>query len=498
MAKLRGSDDEMNLLQRCDGDDDNDDDYNNPDSLLNRSGYLNAVFTPPQHKRQPGKLGLHLALGRGQEKDQSSDEESMLDVLNKAKEKKLLAEKKAAAEKAAEDALARASIVSVEPEPARARVIPQPSFEDIKADVLADDDVGESSDGPPAQLSKIKALTASRARPITSPHIPLSVENLMEAQKYLVHEIPAERSAHNKVPRGAGRNDNLNWGDMDFDSEDNDGDSDDSGQSYGASMYKDTHVFQELDRYRQMPRRRDSLDKTIVDMGTLLQDRYKNKKLSNKKLPDFKPAAGCTTAADYILRPFCARMRKGLTVIKHNKSRWSKSSKRVLVIREDGKTLTWKPCEGDPIDSSKGKRPKLDLSKCREVRHAYEPDPESRIKTGTTTIRAKCTKEAVASKSFSLVFSKRTLDLTAASSDQCKLLMEGFSALCFRLQVERQQAAADDPNYDSDVGNCAHGSFTTDNDWASTVYGGETTASMTQSTTSRKQPSVPTESRWGL
>jgi len=38
-------------------------------------------------------------------------------------------------------------------------------------------------------------------------------------------------------------------------------------------------------------------------------------------------------------------------------------------------------------------------------------------------------------QSFSLIFPKRTVDITAKTADQCKVLMEGFSALCFRLQV---------------------------------------------------------------
>ena len=37
--------------------------------------------------------------------------------------------------------------------------------------------------------------------------------------------------------------------------------------------------------------------------------------------------------------------------------------------------------------------------------------------------------------SFALIFPKRTVDITSVTADQCKVLMEGFSALCFRLQV---------------------------------------------------------------
>ena len=54
--------------------------------------------------------------------------------------------------------------------------------------------------------------------------------------------------------------------------------------------------------------------------------------------------------------------------------------------------------------------------------------------TGTPILRQKC-EAANAHKSFALIFPKRTVDITAVTADQCKVLMEGFSALCFRLQV---------------------------------------------------------------
>jgi len=54
--------------------------------------------------------------------------------------------------------------------------------------------------------------------------------------------------------------------------------------------------------------------------------------------------------------------------------------------------------------------------------------------TGTSILRQKC-EAANAHKSFALIFPKRTVDITAVTADQCKVLMEGFSALCFRLQV---------------------------------------------------------------
>ena len=52
--------------------------------------------------------------------------------------------------------------------------------------------------------------------------------------------------------------------------------------------------------------------------------------------------------------------------------------------------------------------------------------------TGTPILHQKC-EAANAHKSFALVFPRRTVDITAVTADQCKVLMEGFSALCFRL-----------------------------------------------------------------
>lgn len=149
-------------------------------------------------------------------------------------------------------------------------------------------------------------------------------------------------------------------------------------------------------------------------------------------LPTFKPATGCTNASDFIVRCFVARLRAGITVVKHGRSRWCKSRLRVLHIHPDGRSLSWKPAEGEPASSRRP--PKLDLSTCLEVRHAWSPDPQNPMYTGTPILRQKC--EAVnAHKSFALIFKTRTVDITAVTADQCKVLMEGFSALCFRLQV---------------------------------------------------------------
>eukprot|EP00586_Coscinodiscus_wailesii_P013652 CAMPEP_0172520070 /NCGR_PEP_ID=MMETSP1066-20121228/291787_1 /TAXON_ID=671091 /ORGANISM="Coscinodiscus wailesii, Strain CCMP2513" /LENGTH=421 /DNA_ID=CAMNT_0013302763 /DNA_START=48 /DNA_END=1313 /DNA_ORIENTATION=+ len=149
-------------------------------------------------------------------------------------------------------------------------------------------------------------------------------------------------------------------------------------------------------------------------------------------LPNFKPATGCTNASDFIVRCFVARLRAGMTVVKHGRSRWCKSRLRTLNILADAQTLTWKPAVGEPPSSKRP--PKLDLSLCREVRHAWSSDPLNPMFTGTSILRLKC-EAANAHKSFALIFPKRTVDITAITADQCKVLMEGFSALCYRLQA---------------------------------------------------------------
>jgi hypothetical protein len=149
-------------------------------------------------------------------------------------------------------------------------------------------------------------------------------------------------------------------------------------------------------------------------------------------LPTFKPATGCTNASDFIVRCFVARLRSGITVVKHGRSRWCKSRLRILHIHPDGRSLSWKPALGEPASSRRP--PKLDLTTCLEVRHAWSPDPQNPMYTGTPILRQKC-EAANAHKSFALIFPKRTVDITSVTADQCKVLMEGFSALCFRLQV---------------------------------------------------------------
>lgn len=157
-------------------------------------------------------------------------------------------------------------------------------------------------------------------------------------------------------------------------------------------------------------------------------------------LPTFKPATGCTNASDFIVRCFVARLRSGITVVKHGRSRWCKSRLRILHIHPDGRSLSWKPAQGEPTSSKRP--PKLDLTTCLEVRHAWSPDPQNPMYTGTPILRQKC-EAANAHKSFALIFPKRTVDITSVTADQCKVLMEGFSALCFRLQVANLAGKAD-------------------------------------------------------
>eukprot|EP00978_Attheya_sp_CCMP212_P017390 scaffold46214_cov60-Attheya_sp.AAC.3 len=164
-------------------------------------------------------------------------------------------------------------------------------------------------------------------------------------------------------------------------------------------------------------------------------------------LPTFKPATGCTNASDFVVRCIAARLRGGVAVIKHGRSRWCRSRMRLLLLHTDGRTLTWTPAEGEPNTNKKTKTTTkrrhhaatpLDLATCSEVRHAWSPDPKCHGFTGTPILRSKCD-AANAHKSFALVFPKRTVDITAVTADQCKVLMEGLSALIYRLQIAEME-----------------------------------------------------------
>jgi len=155
-------------------------------------------------------------------------------------------------------------------------------------------------------------------------------------------------------------------------------------------------------------------------------------------LPNFRPATGCTNASDFIVRCFIARLRCGITVTKHGRSRWCKSRQRILHIHSDGKCLSWKPAKGEPTSSKRP--PRLDLTTCIEVRHVRTKDPLNPMVTSTEILRQKC-EAADVSKSFSLIFGNRTVDITAVTEDQCNIMMEGFSALCYRLQLANSTAS---------------------------------------------------------
>jgi len=214
-------------------------------------------------------------------------------------------------------------------------------------------------------------------------------------------------------------------------------------KSYDAEDYQAADEASSSSDRRRLDEYPDSIDE---DVGEKVPKEFMNMSSSNSistatqthdvrmpmYLPNFKPATGCTNASDFIVRCFIARLRSGITVVKHGRSRWCKSRLRVLHIHPDGRSLSWKPAEGEPNSSKRP--PKLDLSTCQEVRHAWSPDPNNPMYTGTTILRNKC-EAANAHKSFALIFKQRTVDITAVTADQCKVLMEGFSALCFRLQV---------------------------------------------------------------
>lgn len=175
-------------------------------------------------------------------------------------------------------------------------------------------------------------------------------------------------------------------------------------------------------------------------------------------LPTFKPAVGCILETDFLVRCFITRLRAGVTVMKHCRSRFRRTSHSIVLLLEDnGETLTWKPVDEDPSSddpSQERSSPTQDVAKacprakrlslftCREVRLATTPDAENPHYTGSAVLREKCN-VGDAHKSFALVFGHRTLDITSTTEDQCKMLTEGFSALCYRLHVrmaEQRQA----------------------------------------------------------
>jgi hypothetical protein len=317
-------------------------------------------------------------------------------------------------------------------------------------------------------IPKQKTPWKGREQPFTSPRQMLTKEKLAETEKLRIQGDEEE------VPDTRG-----NWGDVDLSMSDDESPSDSSKESYGASLYVDKlDGYRDIDRYKQKARRRASLELTCIDIEKF------EPQLKTSKLSKFTPAVGCTNASDFLVRCFVARLRAGITVIKHNRSRWSKSHLRTLFLLPDGKTLSWRAAEGENLKGEKGKRPKLDLIRCVEVRHAWSRDPSTKKQTGTAVMRKRC-KDGLASRSFALIFNKRTLDMTALTTDQCKLLMEGFTALCFRLHLDREEHSEAD-------GGDVSGDFSSD--WASTIFGNGSTASLSLTATSAANPASP----WGL
>lgn len=186
-------------------------------------------------------------------------------------------------------------------------------------------------------------------------------------------------------------------------------------------------------------------------------------------LPTFKPAAGCISASDFMIRVFVARLRSGITVIKHGRSKFKKSSRPcVLKLDCDGESLLWMAARPDKEASETNQTPqnsapcprrvsskRLKLSQCQEVRLALSIDPERPTLNGSAILREKCD-AADANKSFALVFEHRTLDITSMTQDQAKMLTEGFSALCYRLHLQKntQQAQTRCYPYESKSKSC--------------------------------------------
>lgn len=334
-----------------------------------------------------------------------------------------------------------------------------------------------------------------RKTPMTTSYIVPTEANLRDISRIKVEAPQKMHSSNNKAQEVDGALHLDGWGTMELGDEDSSVASSSSGQSYGQSLYTQKTTFQEIDKYKQKARRRASLENT--SLFNLDAQQMKD------QLPNFTPAEGCFNASDFVVRCFSARLRtSGFTVLKHNRSRWSKAKHRVLFLLPDGKTLSWRLPEGEEEDdkntgrkrpTSNVKYPKIDLTTCVEVRHAWSKDPTSRDnKRGTPVLRSRLVNSQLASKSFSLIFKKRTLDFTAFSNDQCKVLMEGFSALCFRLQMSEK----------SDGEESSH-TFTKplyEDDWVSTVYGGSTTSGgrMSTTNTSHSMPASLQNAPWGF
>ena len=401
-------------------------DLNDPDSLLSRSGFYN--------KDSP-KDSMNNKV-RSKDDDDEDDEENEQSGLFKMPDN--LSPRKT-------PATAESRTLGADPNPSNTTIAPNP------------------------------ALDASfRSTPFTTSYTAPTAEQLGGSKSSKKMMDPLTQSLHS------------NWGEMDITS--NPESSVESEESYGASMYETNDVYEEIDRYQQKARRRASMEAScMVIKPHLITPAPSNDNMTGEQVPNFKAAEGCSKASDFIVRCFAARLRSGIAVLKHNRSRFSKSQYRVLYLLPDGKTISWKPLENE---KDKGKRPKLDLRKCVEVRHAWSADPATRKRQGTAVLRKNC-KDGMAARSLSLVFGKRTLDMTALSNDLCKVLLEGFSALCFRLQM--LEMAKKDASTEMNVND-----MESDSNFASTVYGGQSTINVSMTLTSVSETGPAPETPWGL
>ena len=194
-----------------------------------------------------------------------------------------------------------------------------------------------------------------------------------------------------------------------------------------------------IDKDRKFESMQDTSDLNTISSALTVSQLHKDTIGFPIDIVPFKPAKACSDASDFKVRCFVVRLRQGIEVIKHGRNTKSASSPRLLKLHPDGRSLTWSQIEnGKGLKSSfirsKQKVPKMDLMECSEVRHSWTTDPSNERYTGTSILRTKCNPND-AFKSFSLIFPSRTLDFTATTSDQCIMLMQGFSALCFRLQL---------------------------------------------------------------
>jgi hypothetical protein len=264
-------------------------------------------------------------------------------------------------------------------------------------------------------------VSSWRKSPLTISYAAPTQENLRDISRVKLDPAPVPIKENEEV----GAHDKDGWGTLEIN--DSSDDKSSSKNSYGASLYTKENADVEVDQYKQKARRRVSMENgALFDLG----DAGNMKEL----VPNFTPAQGCYNASNFVVRCFTARLRTtGFRVLKHNRNRWSKANHRILYLLPDGKTLSWKipedevdeenagkskPCPQTGGPSKKIKHPRIDLFTCLEVRHAWTKDPTSKDnKRGTPVLRQRLSQSQLASKSFSLIFKSRTLDLTAFSTN---------------------------------------------------------------------------------